>query len=96
MEAFAVLLVVLGGAAFIALSMAVRGFVLKYLWLWFLTPLGVPALGIAQALGIALLCGLMCKDHDYRDDKVTGEKVAGAAISPLLALLIGWIIHSFT
>ena len=43
----------------IAASAPLNGYVLTKLWLWFLVPLGVPAIGIAAAMGIIVTVALV-------------------------------------
>lgn len=35
------------------------GYVISTMWRWFLVPLGVPSIGVAHALGIAVTIGMM-------------------------------------
>lgn len=49
-----VVLVILGGALLLY-----QGFVLSWLWLWFVTPLGVPSISILGASGLMVISHLM-------------------------------------
>ncbi len=51
--AFLVVLLIL--VVLVVVLSVVRGFVLSYLWSWFVAPLGIPEIGIAHAIGISLI-----------------------------------------
>lgn len=63
-----------------------RGVVLKDLWRWFVMPLGVQAIGMAEALGLALLLGWLT--HTYVADDKPYPGIAGIVRNVLLALTI--------
>lgn len=74
-----------------------EGFVLSQLWQWFITPLGVVSIGIAQGIGIALLVGLLTsKVNAATNPEMTGWMLA---ISQIVAFLFVWgfgaIVHLF-
>lgn len=50
------------------------GLVLTKLWVWFVVPLGPPPIGVAHALGIAVLVGLLT--HQIRREDWEGERGA--------------------
>ena len=64
-------------------------------WGWFVVPLGVAAIGKAQAFGMMTMVGLM-KSYDTEPDKesVTAKILVGALV-PALILLFGYVAHSF-
>ena len=71
-----------------------KGFVLSVLWGWFAVPLGVPAIGIAGAIGIALLVGML--SHQAGKDDREIEEIIGASLGgPILVLIIGAIVKLF-
>lgn len=79
-----------------------RGFVLASLWGWFVVPLGVPALGIAQAIGISLIVSLFLAHlaRDKSDDEGEGWKRLGLTMVRALSItLLSWgagaIVHGF-
>lgn len=92
---FAIAALVLLGAAYIVGSAILNGWVLSYLWAWFLVPLGVRPLGVAWAIGLAVLVGLLTNHHvPVKDQKIDSyELLAGQIVRPLLALLVGYIAH---
>ncbi len=102
-----VLLAVLGGfvgiVALLVLSSLLRGYAFSVLWGWFMVPtLGLPHLSVAQAIGIAMVVSFLTY-HDTSNIPKK-EESAGATIArgvsfavayPLLALLIGWVVHQY-
>lgn len=81
----------------------VRGLVLSALWGWFVTPLGPPDIGIAEAIGISLIVGMLTtsKDPDLEDKKkqpLMGQFLFafGRSLSTsLFMLLLGFVVHLF-
>jgi hypothetical protein len=94
---------IIGFLALLALDIPVlilRGFVLSQLWLWFLVPLGVPVVGIAQAIGISLLVSMLTvSSHKSSDDDDFWTGAIGNLLKSLLMSLLAWgmgaIVHSF-
>jgi len=74
---------------------ALRGWVLFVLWGWFLIPLGLPAIGIAHALGIQCIVSLMSMHSGPKTDKDTGEIISISISVSLVWLLMGWIYTLF-
>lgn len=79
-----------------------RGFVLAVMWGWFIQPLGVPAIDVAQAIGIALIAAFLFQGKGATDDSNGGGfgeafvgALATAILSPLFLLVLGWFIHLF-
>lgn len=75
-----------------------EGFAIKVLWGWFLVPqFGFPPIGIAHAVGISVLAGLLTHQaaSNAGSDERTAQVLAYAAVSPLAALLVGWIVTKF-
>lgn len=78
------------------------GFVLSILWGWFFVPsLGLPALSVPSAIGIALV--ISYTTHQYQKTNsgdITGweatlESLAHMLMNPALALLVGWIVKQW-
>ena len=90
----------LGLFIFMPIFTALRGFVLHRLWAWFVVPLGVPAIGIAHAVGLAMLVGfLKMSQHDFdqeSDDeplaRLIGQSI-GYVVVYGFVLLAGYLIH---
>lgn len=99
--------IVLGVLGFLVLdipAMILRGYVLSVLWRWFVVPLGVPEIGIAQAIGISIIVGLVMLGVATKSDtseadaewweagiKALFRSVAGS----LMAWGVGAIVYSF-
>jgi hypothetical protein len=92
---------ILGAITFIVLisiySMFVSAFVISYLWVWFLVPLGLKSLVFWHYAGISLIVGYLT--HQADGDKIKEEykedgysKIVMALIKPWLILLFGYII----
>jgi hypothetical protein len=92
------------------ISSIAMGFTFSYYWAWFLVPLGLPAIGLAHAIGIAMTTSVLFFAFMYHTaigfatnsgyDK-SNEK-AMAWINPVLLsflyiilLLPGYIVHLF-
>jgi len=78
-----------------------RGWVISIMWGWFVVPVfHLPVLGVLQAIGLALVAGMMLGHSSAKINKdkslltLVGEFIV-IAFSPFVALFIGWIIHSF-
>jgi hypothetical protein len=76
----------------------VEGFVFSALWRWFVSePFGVQGIGIAHAVGLALLVGWLTRQH-IKEPKETKEEatweLAFRAIGrPAIVLGVGAIVH---
>lgn len=99
-----ILLLFVGFVGLIVAMGLVRGFVLSYLWAWFIVPLGAPQIGIAHAIGLSLLVGMFTSNLKRDDEKVEGAdalakigsilaKVFGQALFVLgLGYMLSWIV----
>lgn len=103
MEIFAAVLLLLGGGILVIAGMTVgayllNGWAILKLWTRFVVPLGVPAIGLAWAIGLAVLMSLfgpnppVAKKSDKGDEKVSSALMI-LFLRPLLAVLVGWICH---
>lgn len=74
-----------------------EGFIAKTLWAWFITPFGLPAIGIAHALGIALFVSIFKTVQYNKDEKPTDAaiKLGLNLFAMTYALVVGAIVHSF-
>ncbi len=84
---------------FIVPAAAWRGYVLSYLWAWFVVPaFGLPAISVLQALGLALLVGMTTheipneKENNDNIESSWGYVLAAAFLNPALALAMGWVV----
>lgn len=79
------------------------GWVLSVLWGWFLVPtLGVPSIGVVQAMGVHLMMGFLThQSHmsDRGDDvdfsQVYGFVLLNSLLFPATALVMGYAIQFF-
>lgn len=84
--------------AFIAI---IRGAVLSVLWGWFIEPLGVPAINVAGAIGIAVIVAMLTqRKADAEEEKKPAmlritEAVTIDFFGAAFALLIGYVVHLF-
>lgn len=78
-------------AALIAYSVLAYGFVISQLWAWFIVPLfGLPALGLVEAYGVALVASLIVS-HIPKGD-ADGKWWASVLLRPWIVLAVGWVL----
>lgn len=90
----------IAGLALFLVVVLVRGFVLTYLWLWFMVPLGPSKLKIPHAIGIAMLVSYLTKysvqtGPGNPTKEAAIEAIMTAILAALMTLLFGYIVHSF-
>lgn len=92
----------IGLTIFLALPFAMiwSGFVLSYLWLWFIVPVfNAPPLSIPFAIGFSLVFGFINNSIKNKDDDLSDESIIKALLSdsfkPAIYLLIGYIVKGF-
>lgn len=100
MEAMAgaLIIIVVFVAAFVVAAALWRGYVLSVLWGWFFVPIfHLPPLGVAQAIGIALVVGMFTMSTQKDGDKESGvsHKLGVIFLAPALALGVGWVIKQW-
>lgn len=96
----------LGWIVFLAVTVIVacvlNGWALSVLWGWFMVPtFGAPALGIVQAIGIAIVLNFILEKQS--NNNTEKEKTSDLLISlaaqavgrPLFAVGFGWIVLQF-
>ena len=86
------------GIAALALTivyMVVNGWAVSVLWGWFVVPLGVPAVGIAHAIGLRCIVAL-CKTPKYKepDDKHSIENSVFGIVSSVVGVGVAWIVYT--
>lgn len=77
------------------------GYVLSVLWGWFLVPLHLPAVTVAEAIGISLTIGMLTskipepqqEEEDNREKTI--RVLSYAVLYPSLVLFCGSIVHAF-
>jgi len=87
------------GALLVPLAI-LRGWVLSILWGWFMVPVfGLPALGIAQAIGVGLVVTTFTHTGSSNCQKSKDHKawhdLIGAFAGPLIGLGIGYVVRRF-
>ena len=87
--------------ALIVVGSIMNGWVLSIMWGWFVVPLfGVPVLKVAPAIGVALVAKMLThqsssKSNEKKDTSETVGELIAAFLSPMVTLLIGWIVLQF-
>ena len=79
------------------------GWALSIMWGWFVVPLfSVPALGIAQAVGLMCVVGMVfpkstANSDGKKKDSITVivESFVLAFVAPFISVGIGWIVYQF-
>ena len=83
----------------IAAGTALNGFVIQVMWGWFLIPLGLPVLGLANAMGLGLLIRYLTwqkiPSKEKTSNKELMDNILTAVFYPLLVLGLGFVVHSF-
>lgn len=79
------------------LSIIVNGLLLKMFWGWFIVPLGIAPIGVAHALGIALIVGMLTHQHSHSDnnDKTAARLIGRMIMYPIIYLIFGSIYYAF-
>lgn len=88
------LLGVVGVFSLISIMALVRGFVLSVLWQWFISDVfHVQPITVLQALGISLILGVFLPIPQNNNEKKDPlEVILTVIITPLVALLFGWLL----
>lgn len=94
------ILLILGAVVGLALLGIWWGYAIHVLWAWFVIPLGVSPISIAQAYGLSVLFGLFMNTRglDVGKEKTGDEWAVSVTIGvlmPAIALLFGWIAVGF-
>lgn len=92
MKSGEMMFIVVGGFAVIVGMALWNGYLLSVLWGWFVVPLGVPSIGVAHAIGLALIAGLLKGIRETSEEKGALLRIASWLIGTLLALGIGYIV----
>ena len=71
-----------------------RGYVFSILWGWFIVPtFGVHPISTPLAIGILITIGEITRQYVPSKDKDVWMPICTMILSPLLALLLGWIVR---
>jgi len=87
-------LLILGLVAVSVVVSVVNGFVLSYLWQWFVTPLGIPAIGLAHAIGLGMIIRYLTKSESNSENTI-GSAIVDAFLGPFVMLGLGAIVKAF-
>jgi hypothetical protein len=80
--------------AIILLLIIQQAWAISVLWGWFIVPLGLPAIGIAAAIGISTTMSAMRGRRKGPDDE-GWKTIAKSVLQPWFCLAIGWIAKQF-
>lgn len=92
------LLAFVGGLVVAFLMAAYRGLLLSTFWTWFVMPVfkGAPYIGVAAAVGISLLVGVLTHQQNSEDAKRGfGPSLLLGFVSTTIYFGIGWVITWF-
>lgn len=91
-------MIVLATIALFVIAVLWEGIVLSVLWGWFMAPaFQLPPLSIPYAIGLALLVGLLTsKVRKSEDHPEMVEILTHGLATPLVFLVVGWIVKAFT
>jgi hypothetical protein len=79
----------------LALASLVDGWVLSLFWKWFAVPMGAPGIGVAHAIGIAVLVRLLTHHTDLKDDDQPAAKVLVKSILVFIVLRLLYLALAF-
>lgn len=89
---------------FMLVLATIRGFCVWCMYGWFVVPLGAPAIGLWQTIGILILWGSLSSHMSPDYVKEDGERIksdipvsrlATSVFGSLMCLLVAWIIHGW-
>ncbi len=93
---------IIGFIVWMVIAAMLNGWALSVLWGWFFVPtLGLPALDIVQAIGIAMVVSYLTYQHidtQPKDEDSTSKMIGMGVLTvarPLIAVAFGWVVHSF-
>lgn len=89
------LLAVIGVFAAVVLLGLLRGFVLTYLWQWFVVPFGAPEIRVIHAWGISILIAFLTYELNENVDSKPSERFAKSLLASLMVFFVGWILSHF-
>lgn len=72
------------------------GYTVMTMWGWFVVPIGVPSLGLWQALGIVTLVAMATQRYT-KENRLPGEafeSMVGGTLKWAFGLGIGWVYHA--
>ena len=89
-------MVALSLIALTIMASLLNGVALKLLWGWFMIPtFSLPAISLVQAMGIGIMIGFLTQQHIPRDQDAKKEVFLFEVVSPVIAIVVGWVVHLF-
>jgi hypothetical protein len=89
-----VLFAALGVIPLALVAAILRGYVFAILWGWFIVPaFHAPSISTPLAIGILITIGEVTRQYVPSKEKDTWMPICTALLSPLMALLCGWIVR---
>lgn len=88
----------LGLIVLLGVSITLSAYTVQHLWKWFVVPIfNLPLLSIMQALGLGMFVSYMTKQREYYVEKEGAYKnrLINSIMYPVMALGIGYLIHSY-
>ena len=74
----------------------INGLVFRQLWTWFIVPpFDLPALGLAQAIGVMAVLRFLTPNIATAEEKQTFSTLIMWLLGPFVALFAGWIVTFF-
>lgn len=76
------------------------GWVVMKIWGWHVVPFGIPPIGLARAVGLVALIGLLTKQDYELPNRDAGERLIRSLVycttAPLWALLMAYLAHRWS
>lgn len=88
----------LGGCILLVISTILGAYAVSTLWLWFIVPLGVSAIGLVHAYGLSIIIHYMTMempDHKKLAKEPFASRVGFRILLTLTALGLGYVTHTF-
>lgn len=91
---------IMGGLVFSVAGVGLLIVLTRWLWGWFVMPLGVPDIGYAHAFGLGLLGRVLVvwqHDDEKKQKETSSQRLFGRALGQCLGLCIllglGWVLR---
>jgi hypothetical protein len=87
----------IGIIATVLIGIVIGAFMFKAGWGWFVAPLGIREIGLAESMGLSTFIGYHTKymNIDQDSDKSTGERLATIMVIQLSFFAIMYVISRF-
>lgn len=81
---------------FTVVEVLLHGIVISILWGWFMAPtFGLPKITIPVAAGIAILISTITNQYVHREEETLLKVGVYNLVMPVMAFIVGWILHFF-